>query len=214
MIYQGPLARASHVVKTDSIHEMMSVPCVQMARVYANEKNNLASNEKDEIKKYIPNVEEYNRLILHSEIDITSFRKYIPNYPTYHRSALGIADSIKNTFNIVAFKENPKKFIHLYFVFGKKYPGLYLDAWARLSIGNWYLDMNYPDPAAYHPYWEYDLTAANASWPYHNNKAILLRRKVPCFLNNISKGLRIILKYNIFQKIPIISQVYSGALTV
>lgn len=99
VIYQGPLAKTCHVVKTDSLHEMMSVPCVQIARVYTNEKNNLTNNGKEEIKKYIPNVDEYNRLILHSETDKTTFRKYIPNYPTYHRSALGLADSVKNTFN-------------------------------------------------------------------------------------------------------------------
>ncbi|MSS19588.1 DUF6020 family protein [Pseudoramibacter porci] len=188
-IYQGPLAKACHVKKIDSIHEMMSVPCVQLSRVYIHTGTKLSASEKREIKKYVPNCTQYS---------ITS---------------QGIADSVKNTFNSKAFKENPKEFIQLYIKMGEKYPGYYLDAWARLSVGNWYPDMNYRDPAAFHPYWEYDLSSTQTSWAFPG-KPLLLQRSTFHFLEKVTKGLRVISIYNVYQKIPIISQLFSGALSV
>lgn len=188
VIYQGPLAKACHVKKIDSIHEMMSVPCVQLSRVYIHTGTELSASEKREIKKYVPNCTQYS---------ITS---------------QGIADSVKNTFNSKAFKENPKEFIQLYIKMGEKYPGYYLDAWTRLSLGNWYPDMNYRDPAAYHPYWEYDMMG-QVFWPYQDN-ALLLHHKTPHYFGVFEKGLEKTSKYNVYQKIPVISQLFSGGLTV
>lgn len=103
-IYQGPLARVCHVEKIDSIHEMMSVPCTQLARVYTYDESELSTSEKKKIKNYVP------------------------NYAQYKMMQQGIADSVKNTFNSKAFKENPKEFIQLYLKMGEKYSSYYLDA--------------------------------------------------------------------------------------
>lgn len=55
-------------------------------------------------------------------------KNYVPNYAQYKMMQQGIADSVKNTFNSKAFKENPKEFIQLYLKMGEKYSSYYLDA--------------------------------------------------------------------------------------
>lgn len=207
IVYQGPLAKICHVEKIDSIHEMMSVPCVQLGRVYTNKKAELSTNEKKKINRYIPNVNNYNYTLNLPDRVYSEYRKFIPNYPQYQK-AQGIADSVKNTFNSKAFKQNPIEFFQLYFKLGKKYPGCYFDAWVRLSNGNWYPDMNYPDSTTYHPYWEYDMKGHQpGEWLY-------LQRTATSTLSKITSGLRIISNYNIYQKIPLLSIMMNGAFSV
>lgn len=207
VIYQGPLAKICHVTKTDSIHEMMSVPCSQIARVYTNPDTKLSSNEKKKIQKYIPNVDSYNQMLTLPDEVYKNYIKYIPNYPQ-NKEPQGIADGVKNTFNSKAFKKNPKEFIGLWINIGKKYPGIYLDAWTRLSSGNWYPDMNYPDPTTFHPYWEYDMKGHQpGEWVY-------LQRTASQKFHLITGGLRVISNYNIYQKIPLLSTMMNGAFSV
>lgn len=40
MLFTGPFSRSLHVVKFDSLHEMMSVPCVQLSRVLVEDREN------------------------------------------------------------------------------------------------------------------------------------------------------------------------------
>ena len=130
--YFGPVEKFLGVVEPErnSINEMMSVPCVQLSRALVQDTDKL------------------------SEEEISLITEYIPGYEGYIWQP-GIADTMKNTFNSERFFENPGEFIKLYLSVGRKLPIDFIDAFARLSIGMWYPDMNYRDWGAFHPYWEY-----------------------------------------------------------
>lgn len=179
-IYSGPVTKALHGVKSDSIHEMMSVPCVQLSRALYTDNGDLNSVEKQQIVNYVPNYKSYS-----------------------YRS--GLADDMKNTFNTKLFKSDPINFIKLWIDVGVKKPMAYVDAFTRLSIGLWYPDMNYNDPQAYHPYWSYASSAKNKFKGY-----ILVKRQTPEFMDWLARFYYKLASQNIYQKIPIISMMFSS----
>jgi hypothetical protein len=182
-IYSGPITRLCKGEKFDSIHEMMCVPCTQIARVAVLDETDLSNSEK-------------------SLID-----KYIPEYERYFRNE-GIADAVKNTFNSKQFKKDPKEFLQLYIKLGLKKPGIYFDAFARLTIGYWYPDMNYRDPSAYHPYWEYNSTEKRAS----NPEWVIVSDNKPFALKWLHNWYYKLTYFNTYQKVPLFSMLFSSAL--
>lgn len=182
-IYSGPITKLCRGEKSDSIHEMMSIPCVQIARMAALGEADLSNGEKSLIGKYIPDYKQYFQ----------------------HE---GIADPVKNTFNSEQFKKDPKEFLRLYVRLGLKKPGIYFDAFARLTIGYWYPDMNYSDPKAYHPYWEYHSTEKRAS----NPEWVIVSNDKPPALKWLHNVLYKLTYSNKYQKVPLFSMLFSSAL--
>ena len=180
MLYNGPITRLMGGVPNDSIHEMMSVPVMQLGRSATLNGEKLTDEEFAEIEEYIP------------------------DYRVYPDNQEGISDLLKNTFNSELFKSDPARFFKLWFEVGKKCPGSYFDAFARLSIGLWYPDMNYRDPKAFHPYWEYEnMGHFDPSWVY-------IERKTPKCLQWLSDLYWHLTYSNLNQYIPGFSMLFSS----
>lgn len=184
-IYSGPITKLAGGIKEDSTQEMMSVPIMQLYRAVHYNNKELSKKEKKDIAKYIPNINN----------DINN---------------IAISDGLKNTFNSDLFKKYPKQFILLWAEVGKKCPTAYFDGFTRLSIGLWYPDMNYRDPKAYHPYWEY----LNTPSYFEGRKWIVPKRIVLPGFNNLSSFLDKMTYYNTYQKIPVISMLLSSGFAV
>ena len=129
VIYTGPIYSLLGV-ENGSVHEMLSIPCQQLSRVYT-QCDDLAPEEKQAILEYIPQVENY---------------------------VARTADPVKKTFNDTKFSEEPGNFLKLWVKIGLKHPGVYLDAFLNTNLGFWYPDMIYRDWRAWHPYIMYDNT--------------------------------------------------------
>ncbi|MDD6931933.1 MAG: DUF6020 family protein [Eubacteriales bacterium] len=181
-LYFGPISDLLGVVNPEygGIKEMMSVPCVQLSRALVQKADQLTEEEKQLIMEYIPGYEGYI---------------WQP----------GIADTMKGTLNVEKLTENLGEFIKLYLKVGAKLPKTYMDAFARLSIGLWYPDMNYRDWGAFHPYWEY-LPAVEDQY-YERTLGTREREKgenvFADFYEDISYR-------NTYQKIPLVSVLFSA----
>lgn len=182
-IYSGPVTNMLNGVPTNSIKEMLSVPTIQLARVYTHV-DNLSDHLKDEIKLFVPDAPSYDEMP-------------------------GLADRYKGSFNEELFKQDKSRFVKLYLGLLKKYPTVYFDAWARLSIGLWYPDVAYKDENAFHPYFEYEGTSFYAiepdRWVYIPHYALngfsTLRNELVSFAHNRDR-----------LSIPIVSTVLSSGL--
>lgn len=180
-MYTGPLSKALNGIKPQSVKEYMSVPCVQLSRSMSDYQSKLTNEEK------------------------TLINKYVPEWHFYHKNQEGISDLMKRSFNSDAFKKNPMEFIKLWYSVGIKTPISYIDAFARITIGLWYPDMNYRDKLAYHPYWEYESTKQRKD----TNWLIVKRETVKGF-NWLDRLLYKISYQNSYQKIPVISMLFSS----
>lgn len=185
IIYSGPITTALGGVKTDSLHEMMSVPVMQLSRSAIMGKEQLTEDDIEEIEKYIPN-----------------YAKYLDNQE-------GISDLMKNSFNSDLFRKDPIHFLKLYFRIGTKCPTAYVDAFLRMTIGLWYPDMNYRDPQAYHPYWEYKNTVNNG-----NSNWLIIQRKTMKGFEGLESLMNDLAYNNTYQKIPVISLLFSSGFYV
>jgi hypothetical protein len=180
-IYIGPVSNGLHVTKFDSIHEMMSVPCMQLARTLESNNNSLTKIEKKEIKEYIPD---------YQAVNVTP----------------AISDSIKNTFNTKKFKNDPIKFASLWMKIGIKNKLNFIDAFGRLTIGLWYPDMNYPDKGAYHPYWEYIQSKADKNYP----KSKIINESPIYGFNWLHARLERFTYKATFNRVPVVSMLFSS----
>ena len=119
---------------------------------------------------------------------------------------------MKNTFNTDCFRDNPKEFVKLWVKVGIKHPVTYIDAFARITIGLWYPDMNYKDEKAYHPYWEWKSTGQDD--PDRFKGYVLIERKpigIFKWLENINDDLSY---ENSYQAIPVISLLFSSGIVI
>lgn len=183
-VYSGPVTTMLRgIPATNGIKEMMSVPCVQLSRAMWEQENDLTEEEKILIREYVPGYEIY---------------QWVP----------GISDEMKRDFNQDRFKENPKEFIKLWVSVGCKAPMSYIDAWARLSIGLWYPDMNYNDYAAVHPYWEYD----NTSIEFREQGYTVVERTVPVSLKWLNQWFTKLTNDSMYKEVPVISMLFSSAM--
>lgn len=142
-----------------------------------------------------------------TEDEMTTIANYIPNYEKYPGEQ-GISDVMKNSFRSDLFRENPQEFIGLWIRVGLKCPAAYFDAFARLCIGLWYPDMNEPDSEAYHPYWEYHSSIQREpEWIIPQRTALKGFEKLSDYYANMTYN-------NSYQKIPVISMLYSSGFYV
>lgn len=182
-LYAGPVTKLCHAMDAGvGIREMMSVPCVQLSRAKLRDVDELTEEEHQLIAEYVPDY-------------------------AYYDTVPGISDNIKATFNTAKFKESSMDFIKLWVKVGIKSPRAYIDAWARLSIGLWYPDMNYPDNGAFHTYWEIDSTCDKWEYPLGYEKA-----EPPEGAQLLTEYCQDIKYGYSYQKIPVVSQLFSSAM--
>lgn len=184
-IYSGPVTKLCHGEKVKGVNEMMSVPAVQLSRAYCYNGSDLTAEEITQIESYIPNCAAYT---------VTE----------------GISDLVKNTFNSELFKEDPIKFVKLWIKVGFKFPLTYIDAFAKLTIGYWYPDMNYRDKTAFHPYWEYKQSSSQNE----DNSWIIVQRKPPKFMKPLTDFYDKLTYNNGYQKLPVVSMLFSSGFAV
>ena len=187
-IYSGPITNALAQKTGDSVNEMMSVPTMQLARAMSRNADELTVEEKNLIEKYIP------------------------NYAAYEEYE-ALSDAMKNTFDSASFKENPSEFIKLWIEVGKEHPITYMDAFARLTIGAWYPDMNYRDNKAYHPYWEYRSTGLSGDEYLFEGYILLKQEPLPGF-KKLSQFYDNLTYNNTYQNVPIVSLLFSSGCMV
>lgn len=186
-IYQGPVCSMISEKSPITVREMMSVPCVQLSRTMIDNDDELSDNEKKLISEYIPN-----------------YSAYLFNP--------GISDIMKNCLDTDRVKKNPIEFAKLWIKVGIKCPLTYIDAFARLTIGLWYPDMNYRDAGAYHPYWEYYSTGRLVHFD-ENTYLLIKQQPIKGFgwLNNFYYKLSY---ENSYQSVPVISMLFSSGFAV
>ena len=186
-VYSGPFSTMLGGIKGNSLREMMSVPCVQLSRAMVKNNEELTEEQKQLIKEYVP------------------------GYHIYPVNS-GISDYMKGSLNTDRIKTNPLEFAKLWLGVGLKCPGTYIDAFCRLTIGLWYPDMNYRDPLAYHPYWEYWSTG---EWNGYGSTEFIQMKQAPVkgfeWLYNILSDLSY---KNTYQEVPIISMLFSSGLMI
>lgn len=95
--------------------EILTVPIMQMTRVYTYEKDRLSEEEKEVLYQYL------------SE---EALGYYVPK----------VSDRVKIHFNNEVFSENKAAFFALWAKWGLRYPFTYLNAWFLTSYGYWYPD--------------------------------------------------------------------------
>ena len=185
-IYSGPITQLARgqSYKTREVREMMSVPCMQLSRAMNYAQDQISEEEKQLIAQYIP------------------------DYAIYPWSE-AISDPMKNTFNSERFLENPMEFIKLWVSVGLKTPMVYIDAFARQTIGLWYPDMNYRDSQAYHPYWEYVSTEQD-----ENGEWLIVERSTPNAMKWLSDFYYDITYNNTYQNIPMVSMLFSSGILI
>ncbi len=95
--------------------EKLSVPLSQIAAVYQEYDDEIGGEEEILIRKYIPDVEYYDRFF---------------------------ADPIKGNFNSVAYLWDKNEFRNLWLRLAVKYPGKYIEAFLALNLPYWYPEMD------------------------------------------------------------------------
>ena len=98
-----------------SMVEMLSVPLQQIARVGKYHEDELDSEIKKELYSFI------NKEVV---------QNYAPN----------ISDGVKNFVDEKSIKNDPIQFLRLYIKLAVRYPREYIDAFASLTQGFWYLE--------------------------------------------------------------------------
>ena len=186
MVYNGPVTKALGCTPVDSLKEMMSVPCVQLSRVALYHGDTIEPEQLDLIKEYIP------------------------SYEVYGVNA-GISDQMKAVLNTDRLKENPLEFIKLYCSVGLKHPGAYVNAFLRITVGYWYPDTPYPDPAAYHPYWEYCSTGV-MNGPFDQEAYLLLKQTPVKGFEWLYKIYVALTYHTVYRVVPVVSMLFSSGL--
>ena len=186
-VYNGPVSTALNGTSSNSLREMMSIPCLQLSRAATCSADKLSAEDAALIKEYIGRYDQYNK-------------------------DAAIADQFKGSLDTERLKQNPMEFIGLWARIGLKCPSVYIDAFARVTIGYWYPDMNYRDPQAYHPYWEYSPTGTLV--PCDETKYLLLEQTPVGGFGWLHNRLYDLTYENSYQKIPVLSLLFSSGLPV
>ncbi|SFU67170.1 DUF6020 family protein [Butyrivibrio sp. M55] len=93
--------------------EMLTVPIMQMARVYTYEKDSMSPEDIDTLKAYIPE---------------ENLANYTPR----------VSDLVKFGFNNELYEKNSGDFWKLWAKLGVGHPATYLNSWFLTSYGYWY----------------------------------------------------------------------------
>ncbi len=115
VIYLALSGLLSMVCRTEGTHhqEMLTVPIMQLARVYAYDGDSLSSQEKELIEAYIPK---------------NNLDKYTPR----------VSDMVKVDFNNELYEQNSSDFWKIWKSQLVKHPMAYVNAWLLTSYGYWY----------------------------------------------------------------------------
>ncbi len=100
---------------TSEKQEMLTVPIMQLARVYASDENAFSEADEEILLAYLPE---------------NALANYTPK----------LADNVKVYFNSERYSEQPGEFWGLWFRTGISHVGTYLNAWLYTSYGFWYPD--------------------------------------------------------------------------
>ena len=182
-VYKGPILKKMNVVEVDTIREMSSVPCQQIARSYIYKNEVYSEDEKALIEK------------------VFAYRQgELFEYYTVNQS---ISDSVKATMNETFVKENSSEVIKLYVDNLIEDSENYVEGFLFNSLGFWYPDKTYPDYRIYHPYIEYDMLEAKT----YNERYIEIERnsKIPLY----DKALNLIVGKNYWNNIPVVSSIFT-----
>ena len=95
--------------------ELLTVPIMQMARVYAYEQDTLSEEDKQTLNEILPH---------------DALMRYTPK----------VSDGVKIDFNNEVYSKNPSKYLKLWAKLGAEHPFAYLNAWFMTSYGFWYPD--------------------------------------------------------------------------
>lgn len=130
--WNGPITKKMGVINdpNDRTRETMSLPIAQLSRTATF----------------------YSDSISHS--DLKHIKQYVPEYKNYQKFP-AVTDPLKNTFNAQYFRNDPKRFVDLWFKLGIRHPVSYFDAFGKLTLPLWYPNF-YKDPSIPEPYWEYN----------------------------------------------------------
>lgn len=181
-VYQGPGYALLNAEKARNTQEMLSVPIVQLSAARMHQGR------------------------LFTDQQAQALESYIPDYGYYDFTTWAISDPLKNTFNNDLFHEDPMAFFRLWAQIGLKAPETYLTAFLRLTLGWWYPDAHFRDPASWHPYYEY----LNTWKP--GNEWVLLERTTPKALSWLAGLYEDLAQNNSDQKIPVLSLLTSCGL--
>jgi hypothetical protein len=115
ILYLVMNAALSFACKTEGTHhqEMLTVPIMQLARVYTYDGDSLSDSEKEIIEAYIPE---------------SNLKKYTPR----------LSDLVKVDFNNALYEENSSDFWKVWKSQLVKHPLAYVNAWLLTSYGYWY----------------------------------------------------------------------------
>ncbi len=115
VLYLALSGLLSVACRTKGTHhqEMLTVPIMQLARVYAYDGASLSEQEKELIEAYIPK----------SNLD-----KYTPR----------VSDMVKVDFNNELYEQNSSDFWKIWKALLVKHPMAYVNAWLLTSYGYWY----------------------------------------------------------------------------
>lgn len=179
-IYSLLFLPAIGVLKGNTIREMSSIPSQQLARVYNYNRNVFTKSELNKLNKFYPNCDFSAYMIRQS-----------------------ISDPIKICIDQKYTKNHFKEYIDLYTSIGVKDFKNYTVAFFLNTYGFWYPNKSYPDNRIFHPYIEYKISTPSM----FSKDLIEIKRssKIPI----LKKYFDMILDYNNWQKIPVISTICS-----
>ena len=113
--------------------EVVGVPSVQLARVAVYRKNELSAEDLKEIADYFPSYNNYENKLFQGTTDFT------------------------RTLNMNFFREHKSEFLNVWKKFAIRYPFEYIDAFGRLTVGEWYPDLYYQiNVGESQPYFQYE----------------------------------------------------------
>ena len=131
-------------VEPGPVGESMSIPMQQLARAANEGEEVLSVDEREQIRRYLPEVSKYN-----------------PRF----------ADPVKRTFDQSYYQEHKWEFWKLYFAIGKKMPGAYVNAFLATNVDYWYLFAETSDPFADREYIETGIYLVDA-YPMERNSLL------------------------------------------
>lgn len=162
--------------------EMLSVPLQQMARVERTYGQRIARSLREELCFFLPE-------------DI------LDNYADH------ISDGIKNNVDITKITQNKFRFLKTYIKLGIHYPREYIDAFAALTQGYWYLgDKSHSE--IYGVGTEYRLGYLLTNYKDMPNSFEVVHETK---FQGLEKILEILFSNNEYQRIPIIWMIFSPA---
>ena len=175
------------VKNTDSLKEMSSVPSQQFGRVLLKNQSVYCLEDIERLKSYYFDIEALKKACIHNPC---------------------IADLQKKQLNSQKVDEDKFGYIKLWIKIGIKDTKNYIEAFLYNNLGLWYPNKNYPDRKMYHPLIEYENIDTEEYNKYHNtNYEVIIKResKFPIYEKVLNK----IVNKNEWQKIPLISTVYT-----